>query len=83
MSVLKAGQRFLAPYQLSDILTATDIQEFGVIGEGTGLGFYVCMYRAFIGIIRCRIDLTISIRPCHLAHYSALCCRPHCNHHQL
>ena len=39
MSVLKAGQRFLAPYQLSDILTATDIQEFGfqefgAIGEG-------------------------------------------------
>ena len=34
MSILKAGQRFLAPYQLSDIHTATDIQEFGAIGEG-------------------------------------------------
>ena len=29
MSILKAGQRFLAPYQLSDIHTAADIQEFG------------------------------------------------------
>ena len=34
MPILKAGQRFLAPYQLSDIHTATDIQEFGAIGEG-------------------------------------------------
>jgi hypothetical protein len=36
MSILKAGQRFLAPYQLSlsDIHTATDIQEFGAVGEG-------------------------------------------------
>ena len=39
MSVLKAGQRFLAPYQSSDIHTATNIQEFGfqefgAIGEG-------------------------------------------------
>ena len=43
MSILKAGQRFLAPYQLSDIHTAADIQEFGwnldiqelgAIGEG-------------------------------------------------
>ena len=31
MSILKAGQRFLAPYQLSDIHTAVDIQEFGAI----------------------------------------------------
>ena len=36
MSILKAGQRFLAPYQLSDIHTAADIQEFGAIGEGQG-----------------------------------------------
>ena len=34
MSILKAGQRLLAPYQLSDIHTAADIQEFGAIGEG-------------------------------------------------
>ena len=34
MSILKAGQRFLAPYKLSDIHTAADIQEFGAIGEG-------------------------------------------------
>ena len=43
MSILKAGQRFLAPYQLSDIHTAADIKEFGwdldiqelgAIGEG-------------------------------------------------
>ena len=31
--ILKAGQRFLAPIQLSDIHTAADIQEFGAIGE--------------------------------------------------
>ena len=43
ISLLKAGQRFLAPYQLSDIHTAADIKEFGwdldiqelgAIGEG-------------------------------------------------
>ena len=31
MSILKAGQRFLAPYQLLDVHTAADIQEFGAI----------------------------------------------------
>ena len=36
MSILKAGQRFLAPYQLSDIHTAADIQEFGAIGKRWG-----------------------------------------------
>ena len=34
MSVLKAGQWFLTPYQLSAIHTTTDIHEFGTIGEG-------------------------------------------------
>ena len=29
MSVLKAGQRFLAPYRVSDIHSAADIKQFG------------------------------------------------------
>ena len=34
MSVLKAGQRFLALYRLCDIHIKVDIHEFGAIGEG-------------------------------------------------
>jgi hypothetical protein len=39
MSILKAEQRFLAPYQFSDIHTPADIQEFGAIGESWGFKF--------------------------------------------